>query len=56
MIDVFIKYAWDKPLTDTKAKKVFEGFIGIVNRSKPEPNKLWVDQGRGYYNTLCKNC
>ena len=48
MIYGFIKFARVKPLTDTKAEKGFEGFIGIVNKSKPKPNKLWVDQERAF--------
>ena len=26
----------------------------IVNRSNRKPNKLWVDQGREFYNKLMK--
>ena len=33
LIDVFTKYAYDKPLKDKKAKTVFYGFIEIVNES-----------------------
>ena len=42
-MDVFIKYAWVKPLKDKKAKTVVNGSIGIVNESKRKRNKLWVD-------------
>ena len=28
------------------------GFIGIANKSKCKPDKLWVDQGRKCYNNL----
>ena len=42
-----------------KAKTVLNSFIGIVNESKIKPNKLWVDQGREFYNKVgwkkCKN-
>ena len=27
-------------------------FIGIVNGFKCKPNKIWVDQGRKFYNNL----
>ena len=27
-------------------KTVLDGFVGIVNESNGQPNKLWVDQGR----------
>ena len=50
VIDLFTKYAWVKPLKD---KKTFlHGFVKIVNKSKQKPNKLWVGQGREFYNTL----
>ena len=31
-------------LKGKKAKTVFNGFIGIVTKSKRKTNKLWVDQ------------
>ena len=37
---------------DRKVETVFEGFIGIVNESKPKKNNLRVDQGREFYNNL----
>ena len=52
VIDVFTKYAWVYPLTETKAKTVLNGFIGIVNGSKCKPNKSWVDHERKFYNNL----
>ena len=45
-IDVFIKCAWVKQLTNENAKTVLNGFIRTENESKHKPNKLWVDQGR----------
>ena len=42
VIDVFTKYAWDKPLNDKKSKTVLHGFIEKVDKSKRKPNKLWV--------------
>ena len=50
VIDVFTKYAWVKPLKDKKAKTIIYGYIEIVNESKRKPNKLWVDQGKEFYN------
>ena len=49
-MDVFTKYdAWVKLLKD----KIFlNAFIEIVNESNRKPNKLWVDQGREFYNKL----
>ena len=51
MIDAFTKYARVKPLKHKKAKTVFHDFIEIVNKSNLKPNKLWVDQGRKFYNS-----
>ena len=52
MIDVFTKYACVKPLKDKKCKTDLNGFIEIVNKSNRKPNKLWVVQGREFYNKL----
>ena len=55
MIDVFTKYAWFKPLKGKKGKKgitVLNAFIEIVNECSHKPNKLWVDQGREFYNKI----
>ena len=35
-----------------QAKTVLHGFIEIVTESKRKPNKLWVDQGRHFYDSL----
>ena len=45
-IDVFVKCAWVKQLTNKNAKTVPNSFIRTENESKHKPNKLWVDQGR----------
>ena len=47
VIDVFTKYVWVK---DKKGKTVLNAFIEIVNESNSKPNRLWVDQGREFYN------
>ena len=51
-IDVFTKYAWLTSLKDKKAKTVLNAFIEIVNKSNRKPTKLWVHQGRAFYNKL----
>ena len=51
-IDVFAKYAWVNTLKDTKGKTVLNAFIETANESNRKPNKLWVDQGREFYNKL----
>ena len=35
-----------------KSKTILIAFIKIVNESNSKPNKLWVDQGREFYNKL----
>ena len=49
-VDVFTKYVWIRPLKDKKGKAVLNTIIEIVNESNHKPNKLWVDQGRDFYN------
>ena len=51
-IDVFTKYVWVKSLKYNKGKTILKAFIKIVNESNRKPNRLWVDQGRGFYRKL----
>ena len=37
---------------DKKGKTVLNAFIEIVNESNSKPNRLWVDQGREFYNNM----
>ena len=39
-------------MKDKKGKTVLNAFIEIVNRNNRKPNKLWLDQGREFYNEL----
>ena len=55
VIDVFIKYAWVKPLKDKEGNTALNAFIEIVNESNPKPNKLRVDQGKEFYNALIQD-
>ena len=50
VIDFSTKYAAVKHLKDKKVKTILNYFIELVNKSKRKPNKLWVDQGREFYN------
>ena len=43
-------------MRDKKAKTVLHGFIEIVNKFKCKPNKLLVDQGKEFYNSLIQKC
>ena len=55
VIDVFIKYAWVKPLKDKEGNTALNAFIEIANESNRKPNKLRVDQGKEFYNTLIQD-
>ena len=52
VIDVFTKNVRVKPLKDKKSKAVFNSIIEIVNECNCKPNKLWIDQGRKFYNKI----
>ena len=39
-------------MKDKKGKTVLNTFKEIVNESNCEPNKLWFDEGREFYNKL----
>ena len=52
VIDVFTKYTWVKPLKDKKGKTVLNALIEIANKFNNKPNKLWVGQGKQFYNKL----
>ena len=39
-------------MQDKKCKTVLNAFVEIVNEFNRSPNKLWVDQGREFYNKL----
>ena len=50
IIDVFTKYVCIKHLKDKKGKTILNAFIEIANDSNRKLKKLWVDQGREFYN------
>ena len=52
VIDFFIKYAWIKHFKDKKHKTIPNAFMKLVNESNRKRNKIWVDQGRKFYNKL----
>ena len=49
VIDVFSKYAWAVPIKDKSVTKAFEKIV-----SERIPKKLWVDEGKEFYNTTFK--
>ena len=55
VIDIFSKYAWDVRLKDKKGITIVNAFQNILGNSKRKPNKIWVDQGSGFYNNSFKN-
>ena len=52
-IDLFSKYAWVVPLKDTRGISIVNAFQKIILKGH-KPNKIWVDQGGGFYNNLFK--
>ena len=52
VIGVFSKYAWAVPIKDKSAASVTKAFEKIINDRIP--NKLWVDEGKEFYNATFK--
>ena len=50
VIDLFSKYAWVVPIKDKKRSSIVNAFKKIQNDSNRKPNKIWTDQGSGFYN------
>ena len=53
-IDLFSKYAWVIPLKDKKVTSTVNAFQKIILKER-KPNKIWVDQGSGFYNQSFKD-
>ena len=54
-IDLFSKYAFVVPLKGKKGTTTVNVFQSILKNSKRKPNKIWIDQGRKFYNNVFKN-
>ena len=52
VIDLYSKYAFVIPLENKKGISVTNGFNKIIKQSNRKPNKIWVDQGRAFYNNV----
>ena len=52
VIDLYSKYAFVIPLKDKKGISIFNAFNKIIKQSNRKPNKIWVDQGREFYNNV----
>ena len=55
VIDLFNKYACVVPLKDKIGITIDNAFQSILNNSKSNPNKIWIDQGSEFYNNYFKN-
>ena len=53
-IDLYSKYAFVITLKDKKGISIVNAFNKIIKQSNRKPNKIWVDQGRGFYNNVFK--
>ena len=51
-IDLFSKYAFVIPLKDKKGISIVNAFNKIIKQSNRKPNKIWVDQGGGFYDNV----
>jgi len=52
IVDVFSRYAWSVPLPNKTASVVLEGFKSVIKESGRIPQKIWVDEGKEFYNKL----
>ena len=54
VIDLYSKYAFVILLENKKGISVTNGFNKMIKQSNRKPNKIWVDQGREFYNNVFK--
>ena len=54
-IDLFSKYAWVIPVKDKKGTSIVNAFKKLISKRQRKPNKIWVDQGREFYNQSFKH-
>ena len=50
VVNIFNKYAWVILLKDKKGISIVNAFQKILDDSKRQPNKIWVDKGSEFYN------
>ena len=53
-IDLLSKYGWVIPIKDKKGTSIVNAFKKIISKRR-KPNKIWVDQGREFYNQSFKD-
>ena len=56
---MFSKHAWVVPIKDKKETNIVNAFKKVLSdstelRSNGKPNKIWVHQGREFYNNTFK--
>ena len=54
VIDLFSRYAWIVPLKNKTGASVRDAFQHITETSSRSPRKLWVDEGKEFYNSIVK--
>ena len=54
VVNIFNKYAWVILLKDKKGISIVNAFQKILDDSKRQPNKIWVDKGSEFYNNTFK--
>lgn len=55
IIDIFSKFAWAVPVKDKTGASVTKAFENVMKNSKRKPEKLWVDEGKEFYNKEFKS-
>ena len=53
-IDLYSKYAFVIPVKDKKGISIVNAFNKVIKQSNRKPNKIWVDQGGVFYNSVFK--
>ena len=52
VIDLYSKYAFVIPLKDKKEICILNAFDKIIKQYNRKPNKIWIDQGGEFYNSI----
>ena len=54
VIDLLSRNAWIVPSKDKKGVSIVNAFQSILKNSKRKSNKIWVDHGSEFYNSVFK--
>jgi hypothetical protein len=54
VIDVFSRHAWSVKMKNKTATTTLDSFKSIVKQAGATPKKIWVDQGKEFYNSEMK--